>query len=160
VAGSTTKKAVIRRFERDPLAGFVNPSSYLRTAGIELLTVDGNVILVPYDEVKTLSFVRDFLGSDTPPDRKIFNTRPKMGGLWIRMTFRDGEVMEGVIPNNLLLLEPQGYTVVPPDPYSNNQRVFLPKAALRDVQVLGVIGSPLRKVKPKVVPKEQIGLFE
>jgi hypothetical protein len=160
VAGSTTKKAVIRRFERDPLAGFVNPGSYLRTAGVELLTVDGNVVLVPYDEVKTVSFVRDFPGSEVPPERKIFNTRPKMGGLWIRMTFRDGEVMEGVIPNNLLLLEPQGYTVVPPDAYSNNQRVFLPKTALSDVQVLGVIGSPLRKVKPKVAPKEQIGLFE
>ena len=32
--------------------------------------------------------------------------------------------------------------------------------ALRGVQVLGVVGSPLKKRKPKAVPKEQIGLFE
>jgi hypothetical protein len=50
--------------------------------------------------------------------------------------------------------------VVPPDPYSNNQRVFLPRAALSELQVLGVVGSPLRQRKPKPVPKEQIGLFD
>ena len=48
----------------------------------------------------------------------------------------------------------------PPNPGINNQRVFVPRAALTELQVLGVVGSPLRlpKVKPK--PKEQIELFE
>jgi hypothetical protein len=50
--------------------------------------------------------------------------------------------------------------VVPPDPYSNNQRLFLPRAALTELQVLGVVGSPLRRPKAKPVPKEQIGLFD
>jgi hypothetical protein len=160
LAGSTTKKAVIRRLERDPLVGFVNPISYLRPTGVELLTLSGALILVPYEEVKWVAFVREFPPPNAPPDRKVFNTRPKMGGLWVRMTFQDGDVMEGILPNNLLQLEPQGFTVIPPDPYSGNQRLFLPKAALVDVQVLGVVGSPLRRPKPKPVPKEQIGLFE
>jgi hypothetical protein len=76
------------------------------------------------------------------------------------MKLRDGEILEGILSNNLLALEPYGFTIIPPDPYSNNQRVFLPKAALTNVQVLGVVGSPLRKRKAKPVPKEQIGLFE
>jgi len=50
--------------------------------------------------------------------------------------------------------------VIPPDPYSNQQRVFVPRVALRAVDVLGVVGSPLKRRKPKAVPKEQIGLFE
>jgi len=50
--------------------------------------------------------------------------------------------------------------VVPPDPTSSNQRVFVPRAALADVQVLGVVGSPLRPAKPKPKPKDQIELFE
>ena len=50
--------------------------------------------------------------------------------------------------------------MVPPDPGFQNQRIFVPKAALSRIQVLGVVGSPLRHPrKPKVTPKEQIELF-
>ena len=159
MAGSTTKKAVIRRFDREALAGYVNPLTYQQATGVELLSADGNVALVPYREIKTVAFVREFgVGDETT--RLIFNTRPKMEGLWISFQFRDGEVMEGVMPNNLLPADPHGFTVIPPDPYSNQQRVFIPRAALQSVQVLGVVGSPLKKRKPKLPVKEQIGLFE
>jgi hypothetical protein len=83
-----------------------------------------------------------------------------MDGLWVRVKFRDGEVMDGILANNLLLLEAQGFTLVPPDPYANNQRLFVPRIALSELQVLGVVGSPLRRRKPKPVAKEQIGLFD
>jgi hypothetical protein len=153
------KKAVVRRFDREPLAGYINPVSYLQLTGVELLSAQGNVTIIPYQEIKTVSFVRDF---DASPEmgRRLFNTRPKMEGLWVRLELRDGEVMEGVIPNNLLQLETAGFTVIPPDPYSNQQRVFVPRMALRAVEVLGVVGSPLKKRKPKPATKEQIGLFE
>ncbi len=62
--------------------------------------------------------------------------------------------------NNLLQVEQQGFTVIPPDPYSNNQRIFIPRASLRSVEVLGVVGSPLKKRKDKAGAKEQIGLFD
>jgi len=103
--------------------------------------------------------VKDF----EPPDgaeRKVFTTRPKLDGLWVRVKFRDGEVMDGILTNNLLLLDMHGFTIVPPDPYSNNQKLFLPRAALLELQVLGVVGSPLKRRKPKPVPKEQAGLFD
>jgi hypothetical protein len=67
--------------------------------------------------------------------------------------------MEGILSNDLLHLEDYGFTVTPPDPYANNQRVFLPKTALSEMQVLGVVGSALRRRRP--TPKdEQIELFE
>jgi hypothetical protein len=68
--------------------------------------------------------------------------------------------MDGLLSNNLLQLEPYGFSVIPPDPGFQNQRVFIPKAAVTGVQVLGVIGSPLRIRKTKPTPKEQIDLFE
>jgi hypothetical protein len=83
-----------------------------------------------------------------------------MAGLWIRLELRDGEVMEGVMSNNLLQMETHGFTVIPPDPYSNQQRIFIPRIALRAVEVLGVVGSPLKKRKTQPATKEQIGLFE
>ena len=158
MAGSTTKKAVIRRFDKEALSGYIHPQSYLQLTGVELLSAQGNVAVVPYDEIKTISFVRDF--DDTADARRVFNTRPKMEGLWMRFQFRDGDVMEGVMPNNLLPVEPYGFTIIPPDPYSSQQRVFIPRMALAVVEVLGVVGSPLKKRKPKAAAKEQIGLFD
>ena len=141
--------------------GFVSPQAYLQPAGVEILSPGGAVSTIPYEEIKTVSFVKDFDAAAQEPERKVFNNRPKTDGLWVRMVFRDDEVLEGVLANNLLLLEPQGFTVVPPDAYSNNQRIFLPRAALKEVQVLGVVGSPLRqRRKPKPEAKEQIRLFE
>jgi hypothetical protein len=159
LAGSTTKKAVIRRFDREPLSGYVNPASYLQLTGVELLSAQGAVATVPYDEIRTVAFVREFGNLEEAP-RRVFNTRPKMEGLWMSFQFRDGEVLEGVMPNNLLPVEPHGFTIIPPDPYSNQQRIFIPRIALRSVEVLGVVGSPLQRRKPKVPPKEQIGLFD
>jgi hypothetical protein len=126
---------------------------------MELLSAQGNVSIVPYTEIKMVTFVRD-LDSTEEPGRQVFQNRPKMEGLWVSFEFRDGEMMEGVMPNNLLQIETHGFTLIPPDPFGNIQRVFIPRMALRSVQVLGVVGSPLKKRKAKPVPKEQIGLFE
>ena len=158
MAGSTTKKAIIRRYDREPLSGYVNPVSFLQPAGIELLSADGNVATVPYIDIKAVWFVRD-LDQAGPPDRLVFQTRPKMEGLWVSLQFRDGEVMEGIMPNNLLQIEHYDVTVVPPDSFSNQQKVFVPRASLRSVEVLGVVGSPLKKRKARAGAKEQGELF-
>jgi hypothetical protein len=115
--------------------------------------------LLAYDEIKTISFVRNFEeGGDL--ERQVFVTRPKMEGLWVSFRFRDGAVMEGVMPNNLLQVEPHGFTVIPPDSYGNVQRIFVPRTAVQSVEVLGVVGSPLNRRKPKGKPEDQIGLFD
>jgi len=51
LAGSTNKKVLVSRFDREPLSGFVNPQSYLHPAGLELLSQDGAVNVIPYQEV-------------------------------------------------------------------------------------------------------------
>lgn len=162
---STTKKVLVRRFDRDSLTGFVNPLSYLQPMHLELLRQDGEVALVPYSEIKDVCFIRDFTTESAVaagPDKgaKIFMNRPKLEGLWARMVFRDGEIQDGILPNNLLAWDIYGYTVTPPEPDSNNQKVFIPRQALRSIQVLGVVGSPLRdKKKKKTLEAEQPTLF-
>jgi len=160
LASSTTKKVVIRRYDRESLAGYVNPAAFLQPEGVELLSEDGNVAKVAYPEIKTISFVRDFDAVANTPERHVFNTRPKMAGLWVSLKLRDGEVLEGILPNNLLQLEHYGFSIIPPDPFSNTQRLFVPRPGLLSVQVLGVIGSPLKRWRRKPASKEQIGLFE
>jgi hypothetical protein len=159
VAGSTTKKVLIRRFDREPLTGYVSPMTYLQPNGVELLSTAGAVSVVPYEEIKVVCFVKDFDESGEP-EQKVFLTRPKMDGLWVRMQLRDAEILDGILSNNLLQVAPEGFTVVPPDPNSNNQKLFIPRAALRQIQVVGVVGSPLKSRKAKPASKDQIGLFE
>src|ERR1051325_9143405 len=159
MAGSTTKKAIVERFEKEPLAGYLNPVSFLQPAGIELLSEQGNLTTLPYGEIKTVSFVREF-GAASASTRRVFLTRPKMEGLWVRLQFRNGEIQEGVLPNNLLQVEYYGFTLIPPDSIGSNHKLFVPRSAVRSVEVMGVGGSPLTRRKPKVAAKEKFGLFE
>ena len=159
MAASTTKKALIRRYDRETLSGYVNPASFLQAVGVELLSDQGHASIVPYPEIKLVAFVKEFEGA-AEPERQVFQTRPKMAGLWVNLRFRDGGVLEGIIPNDLMLLEGSGFTVIPPDSFGNRQRVWAPRVSLVAVEVLGVVGSPLRKRKGKPAPKEQIGLFD
>ena len=160
MSASTNKKVVVERFEREALRGFVNPQTWLREGGVELLSTEGSVREVPYSEIKAVSFVKDLDAAPASADRRLFTTRPKTEGLWVRMLFRDGDHLDGVLANELLQIEPQGFTVMPPDAAANTQRVFVPRSALSTLKVLGVIGGPLRRRKRTPPPEDQIRLFD
>lgn len=162
MAGSTTKKVVVRRFDGQTVAGYAAPHSYLQAEGAEILTRDGQLLAIPYKELKAVYFVREFEAGEGSEEKKLFQSRPKLEGLWVRMRFRDDDVLEGILPNDLLQVSEQGVTITPPDPYSNHQKIFVPRQALRELTVLGVIGSPIHKprVKRGGPAKEQIELFE
>lgn len=149
------------RFDRETLAGFVQVPGGFAVESIELLTPSGALLQVPYSDTKVVCFVRDFDTGENWREHRSFSTRPKSHGLWVRMLFRDGDELEGMIPNNLLQIEPAGFSIVPPDPTFQNQRIFVPRAAIVDVQVLGVIGSPLkRKTARKAAPEQgQLEMF-
>ena len=149
---------LVRRYDRETLAGYVNPAGWLRPEGVELMSTEGVAAIIPYPDIRLVAFVREFdFGGE---ERQVFQTRPKIEGLWVGVRFRDGEFLEGIVPNNLLQLEPTGITLTPPDSTGNQQRIFIPRTSATAVEVLGVVGSPLKKRKPKPAAKEQIGLFE
>ncbi len=161
MSASTTKKVCVQRFDREPLTGFVNPQTFLAAGGVELLSPSGEFAIIPYADVKMVSFVRDFDTSEVEPDRKVFSTRPKTAGLWVRMFMKDGDLLDGILSNDLLQVQKEGFTVVPPDASGNHQKLFIPRAALKAIQVLGVVGSPLtRRRKAAPAPEGQIGLFD
>jgi hypothetical protein len=158
VSGSTVKKVIVERFDREKMRGFVSPQAFLLPAGLELLSPDGSLAQVPYEQIKAVSFVRDQDGEGVLAERRTFLARPKTAGLWIELKFRDGEALEGVLPNNLQALDGSGYTISPPEAAGNAQRVFVPRQALSEVTVLGVIGGKRRR--PESGPaSQQIRLF-
>lgn len=138
---STHKKVVIRKLDKGLVKGYVNPAASLGPTGIEVLEPEGRLVNIPLEEIKGIYYVRDFEGNRQRPERKVFHSRPRLGGLWIRMTFKDNEVLEGLLANNLLELEQHGFLITPPDLYSNNLKIFVPRTALAGLEVLGVISD-------------------
>ena len=136
---STYKKVVVRRLDHQLIKGFVDSASYLKSDVIEMLDREGRALTVPLAEIKGIFFVREFDGNSQRSERKLFKSRPRMAGLWVQMTFKDQEILEGLLPGNLIECSPEGFLLTPADLYSNNLKIFVPRSALSDITALGVI---------------------
>jgi hypothetical protein len=141
---STHKKVIVRKADRDSLNGYVASAHFVREGKFELLNTSGNVVAIDLTDIKCVFFVRDF-GDSESLSRKTFTTRPRSEGLWVRIKFKDGEVLEGLMPNDLSLTTAEGFLINPPDLRSNVQRLFVPRNALESLTVLAVIGASRRQ---------------
>ena len=154
---STHKKVVVRKADRDSVNGYVAPSNFVVDGKLELLNTTGNVVAIDLRDIKAVYFVREFSDSDVLT-RKTFTTRPRTEGLWVRLKFKDNEVIEGILPNDLTQNPPEGFLMNPPDLRSNTQRVFVPRTALTSVTVLAVIGAARRR--RKATDTRQVPMFD
>jgi len=139
---STHKKVIVRKMDRDSVNGYVG-AHFIADGKLELMNTSGNLVLMELREIKGVYFVRDF--GDLDLSRKTFTTRPRTEGLWVRLTFRDNEQLEGTMPNNLAVTQSEGFLINPPDSRSNTQRIFVPRTALTELAVLGVVGAPQKR---------------
>jgi uncharacterized protein DUF6982 len=140
---STHKKVVVVLLDGTALKGYLNPVGLGQTTQIALLTPSGEHNSIHLEEVKGVYFVREFTDG-FEPERKIFMSRPKLDGLWVRLCFRDEDVLEGIVGNNLLDLLDAGVQITPPDLHGNTLRMFVPRSALTEMKVLGVVGVARR----------------
>ena len=154
---STHKKVIVRKLGRDTLSGFVSPSNFVSEGKLELMTTSGNVIQIELGEIKCVYFVRDFNDAESF-SRKTFTSRPRTEGLWVRLHFKDNDLLEGLMPNDLTRVPEDGYLLTPPDTRGNTQRIFVPRAALSSLSVLAVIGGMQKRRRPAAAV-EQVGLF-
>ena len=157
------KKVVVRRFHRDWIAGYLPQADFVQGCGaqarIDVLDLAGRVITLGLDEVKMVSFVRDFHPNDPQPERllrKTFIARPRSTGLWVRLTFRDNDLLEGLCANDLTLLQMDGLLLAPPDTRSNTQRIYVPRLALSELRVLAAVGTPARRPAPQISLQDEL----
>ena len=153
---STHKKVIIALADKKTRRGYLNPSNLGHSGPVDLLTPEGEHAEIPFEKIRCIYFVREF-SDDFEPERKAFLSRPKLDGLWVRLRFRDGEMLEGVIPNDLLTLLDAGIQITPPDVNSSTDRIYVPRTALTELTVLGVVGIARRK--PAVPIPSQPRLF-
>ena len=144
----------MRFLDRHDLRGYLNPAKLGDAETLELLTPEGEQRNFAVKEVRSIYFVREF-SRDFEPERKVFLSRPKMDGLWVRLKFRDEDTIEGVVPNDLLSLLDRGVQITPPDLHGTTVRIFIPRTALTEMTVLGVVGIARRKPAAPAQP----GLF-
>jgi hypothetical protein len=155
---STLKKVVVVLSDRTALRGYVNPSRVGKSDSFDMLTQDGEQRDVQLENVRSVYFVREFT-ANYEPERKAFLSRPKLDGLWVLLRFRDNETLEGVVPNDLLALLDAGVHIMPPDLHGDTVRIFIPRSALAEMKVLGVVGIARRKPAAAVAAAAQPRLF-
>jgi uncharacterized protein DUF6982 len=153
---TTHKKVIVRKLDRDSMHGYVG-ANFIVDGKLELLNTSGNAVAIELKDIKGVYFVREF-GDSESVSRKTFAGRPRTEGLWVRLEFRDKDMLEGMMQNDLAQLTPEGYFVNPPDTRANTQRVFVPRTALTSLTVLGVIGGPQAR-RRKAEDIRQVTLF-
>ena len=174
------KKVVLRSFSNELAWGYLPQSGFLRDGQITLMATDGRLTPFPLKTLKRIAYVRDFnLDDKLDPERigrMTFQARPRGDGIWLRLTFSDDELLEGLTTLDMAfadtLLDDHGLFLTPPDPRSNTLRLFVPRMALNSIEVLGFVTAPsLRlaaqraaqsgtKSKPRVTTDTQPSLFD
>ena len=92
---STHKKVIVRKMDRDSVSGYVSPTQFINEGKLELLNTTGTVVAMELREIKGVYFVREF-GDSESLTRKTFTSRPRSEGLWVRLRFKDNEILEGL----------------------------------------------------------------
>jgi hypothetical protein len=100
---------------------------------VPMTDLDGNEKPLDLKQVKAVFFVKEFAGNPDYGERKEFGGDSPTFGLKIRIEFIDGEVLLGRAMG--YRPEEKGFYFKPADPRSNNEVVFVPVGALKQVTV-------------------------
>ncbi len=103
---------------------------------------------------KAIFFVKSFEGKGHD-DLRFHDHLVPMECLWVRVTFLDGEVIEGNIRNGSEAVLERAFFKSPTDPEGNNWLAYIFKSQLKDFQVLGMRPAP--RNLPRLSPVERAG---
>src|ERR1700677_4855534 len=120
---SAHKKVIVRRLTNETLPGYLPLAGFVRNHTVDLLDLSGRVIPLAINDIKHICYVRDFNLNDTAnPERltrRTFLAKPRTEGLWLRVTFRTGDLLEGLAPIDITLtddlINDAGLHLSPPD---------------------------------------------
>jgi len=142
---------VVIRLETEVIKGFLETKQADTLDGLLLSATNGtppflrirrlgadSVEEIATDHAKAVFYVKDFDGDAERKDIHFYKRAPLVHGVWIRVEFLDGEIMEGMAHNTIRFLVDPGFFIRPSDPNSNNRLVYVLKKWLRDFRVLGL----------------------
>ena len=102
----------------------------------------GKTQSLPTKDAKAVFFVKTFDGDLRHRALHFHEHAPIVAGLWVRVYFHDGEMIEGIISNARDYVLEDGFFMMPTDPNGNNKLVYVLKGGLKDFHVLGMRNPP------------------
>jgi hypothetical protein len=142
---------VVVRYENHAVRGLAEPSELgsidqlLRNDpvypldSIRLKLLDSDTVEdVSTKDAKAVFFVKTFDGDLRHRALHFHEHAPIVAGLWVRVYFYDGEMIEGIISNTKDFVLETGFFLRPTDPNGNNRLVYVLKSGLKDFHVLGM----------------------
>ena len=148
---STGTYRVVVRYEDRAVRGFVEESelgsieqlfrndAHYPLDSIRLKLLDSEKVEeVPTKDAKAVFFVKTFDGDLRHRALHFHENAPIVPGLWVRVYFYDGEMIEGIISNTRDFVLEAGFFMRPTDPNGNNRLVYILKGGLKDFHVLGM----------------------
>lgn len=134
------QKIVVHYLDRTLVRGHARFFFHMQDR-MEMTDLEGRPHQVDLHRVKAIFFVRRFEGNPGYPERQAFADGSPVFGQKIRIVFTDGEVLLGRAMG--YRPEEKGFYFKPADPGSNNEVIFVPVTALREVQAGEIEGEPL-----------------
>ena len=89
---------------------------------------------VPLRDLKAIFFVRDFAGNKDYNENKSFTNGKPVSGRKLEVTFSDGELLVGTTIG--YDAQRPGFFLFPADEKSNNSRMFIVAAAVKNVRFI------------------------
>jgi len=99
---------------------------------------DGSMAEIKVSEAKAVFFVKSFEGNFERHGFRFYAYGPFIRGIWVEILFNDNEVIEGIIENSINHIVDRGFLLSPSDPESNNELIYVNKAAMKQYRVLGL----------------------
>lgn len=110
----------------------------------------GPAVTFRLEDAKAVFFVHTFNGSPSQQDVRFFDSLSIHPYLWVRLTFQDGEIMEGRISNDIDLLTKNAFQLFPVDELTNNRSLFVPKTSLSTFQIIGLLEAQAAQAQREV----------
>jgi hypothetical protein len=148
---ATTSEKIVVQFGTGMLKGYLDTPAWntieellghaphASPESFRVRRLDSDVVEeIQLKDVKAVFYVNSFEGDSTHNNLNFHTRAPIVHGIWMRLQFLDGEVMEGIVYNSLHYLVDPGFFLLPTDPDSNNKLVYVLKSWIVDHRVLGV----------------------
>lgn len=116
---------------------------------IQLRLLNSNELIdVETRNAKAVFFVKTFDGDLRHRALHFHEHAPIVPGLWVKVSFHDNEVIEGIISNTRDFVLEHGFFMMPTDPNGNNELIYVLKDRLKDFNVLGMRNHARFTAKP------------
>lgn len=137
--GTKAIKGYLESPTLDTIGEFLDNASQSAPETFRVRHLDSDIVEdISSKDVKAVFYVNSFEGDGSHKELNFYRRAPIVHGIWMRVQFLDGEVMEGIVHNSIRYLIDPGFFLLPTDPDSNNKLIYVVKSRLADHRVLGM----------------------